>query len=404
MPWSPVKGMGVRVFHTADWHLGKTLFRKPRLPEQRRFLENLVAEVRRLDVDLVLIAGDVFETYTPSAAAEELYFETLSELSEDGARAVVVVAGNHDSPERLRAPRSLMVPRGIIVAAYPGAVPTTLKRFAGFAVPESGPGWIHLAFPQKGADLVLHLVPFASFPRLREGTGMELGPDTTFPQAFRALGEVVPEHRNLVLVGHLYVRRGLLASPEDREDVMDVLGDAYLLPPGELSRYRAAFLGHLHVPHGGDNWRYAGAPMAFNFGDPPAPRGGWLWEEGHWEFVEIGGGRELVRLEVGSVEEALSRAAELSESWVYLVLPAGVELTREEMRELQRAYAHLAGVGFSVPGAGELALGPEGGPSLEDPAALFRDFYRRARGGEPPEALVDAFLAHFREVAAGEAD
>ncbi|MCD6541222.1 exonuclease subunit SbcD [Candidatus Bipolaricaulota bacterium] len=395
--------MGVRVFHTADWHLGKTLFRKPRLPEQRRFLENLVAEVRRLDVDLVVIAGDVFDTYTPSAAAEELYFETVSELSQDGARAVVVVAGNHDSPDRLRAPRSLMVPRGIIVSAYPGMVPASLKRFAGFSVLDAGPGWIHLAFPHKGADLLLHLVPFASFPRLREGTGISLEPGTTFPEAFRALREVVPGRRNRVLVGHLYVRRGLFATSEDREDVMDVLGDAYLLPPEELSGYRAAFLGHLHLPHGDDLWRYAGAPLAFGFGDPPVPRGGWLWEDGNWEFVEIGGGMELVRLEVDSVDEALARAQDHSDSWVYLTFPAGLELTREEMRSLQRAYPHLVGVGFAVPGAVEVPTELGKGPSLEDPAALFRDFYRRARGSDPPEELVEVFLEHFREVATGEA-
>ncbi|NOX44436.1 MAG: exonuclease subunit SbcD [Caldiserica bacterium] len=395
--------MGIRVFHTADWHLGKTLFRKPRLPEQRRFLENLVAEVRRLDVDVVVVAGDIFETYTPSAAAEELYFETLSELSEDGARAVVVVAGNHDSPDRLRAPRSLMVPRGIIVSAYPGAEPASLKRFAGFSVLGSGPGWIHLAFPHKGADLLLHLVPFASFPRLREGTGISLEPGTTFPEAFRALREVVPERRNRVLVGHLYVRRGLFSSAEDREDVLDVLGDAYLLPPEELSGYRAAFLGHLHLPHGEGEWRYAGAPFAFSFGDPDVPRGGWLWEEGNWEFVEIGGGMELVRLEVDSVEEALSRAEGLAGAWVWLTFPAGLELTRDEMRALQRAYPHLAGIGFAVPGAVDLPAELGQGPSLEDPAGLFRDFYRRARGCDPPGELVEAFLSHFREVSAGEA-
>lgn len=395
--------MGVRVFHTADWHLGKTLFRKSRLPEQRRFLENLVGEVRRLDVDLVVIAGDIFETYTPSAAAEELYFETVSALSEDGTRAVVVVAGNHDSPERLRAPRSLMIPRGIIVAAYPGVAPASLKRFAGFSVLDTGPGWVHLGFPQKGADLLLHLVPFVSFPRLRGATEVPLEPDTTFVEAFRALREVVPDCRNRVLVGHLYVRRGLFASAEEREDVMDVLGDAYLLPPEELSGYRAAFLGHLHLPHGEGEWRYAGAPLAYGFGDPAVPRGGWLWEEGNWEFVEIGGGMELVRLEAGSVEEALARAEEFKDCWVYLTFPAGLEVTREELRKLQRAYPHLAGIGFAVPGAVELPveLGP--GPSLEDPVSLFRDFYRRVRGSEPGEELVEVFLEHFREVASGEA-
>ena len=394
--------MGVRVFHTADWHLGKTLFRKSRLPEQRRFLENLVKEVRRLDVDLVVIAGDIFETYTPSAAAEELYFETISELSEDGSRAVVIVAGNHDSPERLRAPRSLMVPQGITISAYPGAAPEALKRFPGFYVLDSGPGWIHLAFPQKGADLLLHLVPFPSFPRLREAAGLPLDPDTPFPQAFAALKERVPKRRNLVLVGHLYVRKGIF-SPEEREDVMDVLGDAYLLPLEHLEGYVAAFLGHLHIPHGEGHWRYAGAPMAFSFGDPPSPRGGWLWEEGNWEFVGIPGGMELVRLEVDSVEEAISLADSHRDRWVQIQFPVGAEVTREDMRKLQRAFPHFAGVSFRVPGAVE--VGPEGvkGPSLDDPAGLFRDFFRKARGRDPSPELVEVFLEHFREVAAGEA-
>ncbi len=398
----PLLAMGVRVFHTADWHLGKTLYRKPRLPEQRRFLENLVREVRHLDVDLVVIAGDIFEPYTPPAAAEELYFETLSELSEDGARAVLVVAGNHDSPERLRAPRSLMIPQGIIVAAYPGVVPRALRRTAGFAVLEEGPGWIHLAFPQRGADLLVHLVPFPSFPRLREAGDLSLDPGTPFPEAFAALRAQVPARANTVLVGHLYVRRGLFA-PEDREDVLDVLGDAYLLPREALSGYRAAFLGHLHLPHGEGIWRYAGAPLAFDFGDPHVPRGGWLWEDGRWEFVEIGGGMELVRLEAGSVDEALARAEELRDAWVQLWLPAGAEVSREDLGKLQRAFPHFAGVNFHVPGTVELSPDLGEGPSLEDPAELFRDFYRRARGREPPAELVEAFLEHFREVAAGEA-
>ena len=397
--------MGVRVFHTADWHLGKTLFRRSRLPEQRRFLENMVGEVRRLDVDLVVIAGDVFETYTPSAGAEELYFETLSELSEGGARAVVVVAGNHDSPERLRAPRSLMIPQGIILAAYPRTVPHTLRRFPGFYVLDSGPGWIHLAFPQKGADLLLHLVPFPSFPRLREGDDggeLELGPETPFPEVFSSLRRGIPEAKNTVLVGHLYVRRELF-SPEEREDILDVLGDAYLLPEESLKGYRAAFLGHLHIPHGEGNWRYAGAPMAFNFGDPPTPRGGWLWEGGRWEFVEIPGGMPLLRLEFATVEEALKQAGEYREVWVQLLFPPGVELGREESRALARAYPHLANVGFRIPGALEEAGEFAPGPSLEDPAELFRDFYLKVKGTKPSEELLKLFLEYFREVVADEA-
>ena len=91
----------MRILHTSDWHLGRSLEHISRIEEQRGFIDCLVKIADEEDVDLVLVAGDVYDTYNPSAAAEELFFEAMDRLSGKGGRAVIVIAGNHDNPERL---------------------------------------------------------------------------------------------------------------------------------------------------------------------------------------------------------------------------------------------------------------------------------------------------------------
>ncbi|NLA60541.1 MAG: exonuclease subunit SbcD, partial [Firmicutes bacterium] len=74
----------MRVLHTSDWHLGRTLAGRQRLPEQEQFLDQLCAIASSEDVDIVIVAGDVFDSSNPPAAAEELYYDGLERLSAGG--------------------------------------------------------------------------------------------------------------------------------------------------------------------------------------------------------------------------------------------------------------------------------------------------------------------------------
>lgn len=112
----------MRILHTSDWHLGRSLDQVNRMDEQREFIEHLCRMVEERDIDLVLVAGDVYDTYNPSAAAEELFYEAIDRLNGDGKRAVVVIAGNHDNPERLCAASPLAYRNGIILLGYPGSI------------------------------------------------------------------------------------------------------------------------------------------------------------------------------------------------------------------------------------------------------------------------------------------
>ncbi|MCB0293286.1 MAG: exonuclease subunit SbcD, partial [Calditrichaeota bacterium] len=97
----------MKILHTADWHLGKRLERFSRLEEQREVLEEICGIAEQEAVDAVIIAGDIYDTFNPASEAVELFYKTVKRLADEGRRAVVAIAGNHDSPDRFAAPEPL---------------------------------------------------------------------------------------------------------------------------------------------------------------------------------------------------------------------------------------------------------------------------------------------------------
>ena len=111
----------MKILHTADWHLGKWLDNVSRLSEQNEVLSEICEVAEKENVDVVLIAGDLFDTFSPSAEAQELFFRTLKRLGCNGRRPVVAIAGNHDQPDRIEAPDHLARECGIIFIGYPNS-------------------------------------------------------------------------------------------------------------------------------------------------------------------------------------------------------------------------------------------------------------------------------------------
>jgi DNA repair protein SbcD/Mre11 len=97
----------MRILHTADWHVGKTLRGRSRADEHRAVLGEMAALARDESVDLVIVAGDLFDSAAPTAESEELVYRALLVFTNAGAH-VVIVAGNHDSAHRMRAIRPLL--------------------------------------------------------------------------------------------------------------------------------------------------------------------------------------------------------------------------------------------------------------------------------------------------------
>jgi DNA repair protein SbcD/Mre11 len=107
--------MSVKVLHTSDWHLGKKLFKKSRLPEQKLFLDWLITQIQTLKIDILLISGDIFDIPNPPNDATSLYFHFLSEISEKTSCYVMIIPGNHDSSSFLQAPCEILKKHNIHV-------------------------------------------------------------------------------------------------------------------------------------------------------------------------------------------------------------------------------------------------------------------------------------------------
>ncbi|MEO5348018.1 MAG: exonuclease subunit SbcD, partial [Magnetococcus sp. YQC-9] len=98
----------MKICHTSDWHLGHTLRGQRRDIEFSAFLDWLLATLHRERVEALLIAGDLFDSATPTHRAQELYYRFIARVASTGCRHVVVIAGNHDSPTLLDAPKALL--------------------------------------------------------------------------------------------------------------------------------------------------------------------------------------------------------------------------------------------------------------------------------------------------------
>src|SRR3712207_5073600 len=93
----------MRILHTSDWHLGKNLEGASRLEEQEQFIEDFIHIVDENCIDMVIISGDIYDSSNPPAKAEKLFYKALKGISKNGKRLTLVIAGNHDNPDRLSA-------------------------------------------------------------------------------------------------------------------------------------------------------------------------------------------------------------------------------------------------------------------------------------------------------------
>ena len=221
-----------------DWHLGKTLGGVKRLPEQVAF------------ADEVLLTGDVFDTYSPPIDAEELFFDTLARLGDRGRRAVVVIAGNHDSPDRLTASMPLAASHGVWILGRPGDVARGNPRSgAATQLTDAGPGWLDLAVA-SGERARIAALPYPSEARM--GATLTSGVEPRAMQAAysRSVGAMLadglrgaPAGAHRIAASHLAVRSCL---PSESERAL--VGGAYQIDGCDLPAAAAyTALGHLHA-------------------------------------------------------------------------------------------------------------------------------------------------------------
>ena len=255
----------MRVLHTADWHLGQHfLTGQERTTEQQAFLDWLLRTVQEQAIDALVIAGDVFDSQTPSYTAQELYYTFLVKMQATGCRDIVVVGGNHDSPTMLNASRQLLRQLRIHVV---GGVPTDpAEQIITLSYPDGRPGLLVCAVPFL-RDRDIRLARAGETPDERQ---LRIRQSIADHYAALADHDLVRGQRALdvpvLATGHLYAAGGEAREGAERDVHIGGLG----LVGAE--HFPLAFdyvaLGHLHRPQvvgGRAHIRYSGSPVPLSF-------------------------------------------------------------------------------------------------------------------------------------------
>lgn len=260
------------LLHTSDWHLGRRLYGKPRYDEFKQFLDWQLQTLREQKVDVLLIAGDIFDTTAPSNQAQNLYYDFLSQVCDTDCRHVIIVAGNHDSASFLEAPKQLLKAFNIHIIGSMTDTPTdeviTLSDKAG------------------QPELIVMAVPY-----LRDRDVRTVGHGERLDDKERKLAQGIKAHyaqiadiaiaqqaqlqatykRSIPIVatGHLFTVGGQTMEGDGVRDLyvgsLGSIGAEIFHPQIDY-----VALGHLHIPQavgGQPHIRYAGSPIAMGFGE-----------------------------------------------------------------------------------------------------------------------------------------
>jgi exonuclease SbcD len=364
MPQPHEQDLRMRLLHTADWHLGRTLRARSFLDDQEwLLLGQFLAMVKDTRPDAVVIAGDVYDRAVPPADAVELLDEVLARIVLGCRVPVVMIAGNHDDPRRLAFGAPLLREAGLHVAkgALAEAFPFQDRH---------GPVSI-LAAGYGSPALVATL--------LGDGSGISDHDEAFAAMCAQARGLARPGARS-VLVAHGFVHGGVTSESERALQI----GGTGAVSAAHLSGFDYVALGHLHRRQAMDGGRiaYAGSPLAYSFSEAGSTKSVSLVEIGRDGGVTaeeiVLSPRTQLRCLRGTLAEVLAAAhGPGREDWLQVTL---TEPAFGAKPRLDERYPSVLELRFDLAPLGATAGRPLDSPSAS-PLAMLEAFWETIGAG-----------------------
>lgn len=251
----------MKILHTADWHLGKRLYKHDLREDHVQFLDWLAETIESREIDVLLISGDVFDTTNPNDGSMQLYYQFLTRML-PLEKKIIITGGNHDSPSKLNAPRQLLRHLNMhVIGCTTGDCTEEIIRLA-----------------TGSTDFLVAAVPYLRDSDLRQSISGQ-----TYEERIEAVRMGIRNHYERIIdhcqaeyrdvpvlaMGHLYVN-GATVSPESEREIHAVGGQAAFssdhFPPG----FDYVALGHIHVPQiigAVETVRYSGSPIPLSFSE-----------------------------------------------------------------------------------------------------------------------------------------
>jgi DNA repair protein SbcD/Mre11 len=398
----------MKILHTADWHLGKRLEHFSRHDEQVAVLAEICRIADAQDVDAVIIAGDIFDVFNPPSESVELFYTTCKQLTNNGLRPVIAIAGNHDSPERFEAPDALARACGIILAGFPNSVIQPFSLPTGVALTQSDAGFIELALPRYDAPLRLLLTPYANEYRLKQYLGIERQEDTLRQILTEQWFDLSSKYLNTegvnLAVAHLFVMLPNGTPPEEGDDERSILvgGAGAVFTDCFPLELQYVALGHLHrqqnIAIEPFPIVYSGSPLAYSFAEENQEKFVTIIDAKPAQNVDIQRikletPRKLLRGRFENVEAALTWLEQHPDDWVQITLLTDDFLDPVFTRPLFEAHPRIVPPIIPEFVSANNNNNPTRGVELNrDMTAIFEDYFKfKNKGQNLNEPLRDLF-------------
>ncbi len=381
----------MKILHTSDWHIGKKLMGRERYDEYRAVLSEISGICERENIELVLVAGDVYDTYTPSAEAEQIFYDGVKQIAKYSA--VMIISGNHDDYIRLTAASSFAKELGVYI------VGNNLQKAesgvsASVRIKESDSGYVVFA-NDRGEEVYINLLPYPNEARFKEGKSDESFTDKMsrwISYGERGKSRKIPS----IFLSHIFVAGGAVSDSEREID----LGGARVVPANMLPDCDYCALGHLHRRQKiGKNVFYSGAVMQFSFDEAGSEKSVNVFDidgDGVKNFKQITlkETKNLIRLQANGVADGIKLLKENESCYVELTLNLSEPLTPIESSSLHEC-ENLVSLKANVARAQDEVVRISN--KEKSPSQIFTEFYKTKFDSEPSKELLALFLSLTEE-------
>lgn len=406
----------MRILHTADWHLGKPLEGNSRKEEQQQFLAELVDIIKQQQVDIVVIAGDVFDSVNPPAEAEKMFYRVLQQMIDAGCSSVIAIAGNHDQPERMSAAWGLAQELGVFLIGLPNQCGKFMpdedekekedKRKIKLLA--CGNNWLQLQLTTTGEKAVFYSLPYVSEARLNQIFAESLHAESEMQATYsahigalwqQAMAECDRADSVQIGIGHLYTLGGVESGSERQIQ----LGGALSVSKEDLPPLQYIALGHLHgmqkVRGGEYPCYYSGSPLSYTFKEIRQEKGVLLVDvvpgkTAEITFLPLTAGYPLATYDFSDYEQALTWCENIEnhQQWVNITISLTSPLTGVEIKTLRQAHPRLLEI---RPLYLNVKKEKTAKVTLTDLSLTekFCGFVQSQEGCLPEQALIDLFLS-----------
>lgn len=376
----------MRILHTSDWHLGASDGNRSLKQDQLSFLEEIYRVVEQENIDTIIIAGDVFDRAITSAEAIAIYDDAMTHLCLEMGKEVIIVAGNHDSAERLASCSGLLDKAGLHIVGAITKTPAIVSY----------------------DDVDIYMLPWFSEDKVKSVYPEYIDDIHSLSDAYKVVcdkcRDTFAEGKKHIAVSHAFIT-GSELSISDRAAELAVVGLAAQVSADVFEGFDYVALGHIHKPQNvRANIRYSGTPMPYSFGK----------EEAQEKSVTIIDTVDMTQKIIPI--KLLHRRTTIEDTWENVtnaVYPVDVKcgyvriritdefVGIEKMSLLQTIFENMlevSGTSLTDENAAITMSMSEFREIENDPVQIFKAFYKECFNAEPDEHFVGLFLESIDDV------